>query len=424
MILAVIKAGWMNLKRDRAALMLSFAVPIVFLSIFAGIFGAQRSRTPSTKLAIADEDRSQNSKRLVAALQRESALRIVLAPKGQPPFTAKSAEEYVRGGDAPVALVIPKGFGATKISFEGTNASVPTFRLLTDSADPIAQQVAAGLLQKVVMTSMPEMMVSAGTDAIDRWSGGLTAQQKQTIDANMAQFRAWEARPRPATSSTAQSGGGELVKITTTDIVGQNKSNVVAALYAAGIGVMFLLFTASNAGGALLEENESGTLDRILTTRLTLTKLLLGKLAYLWTLGCVQLVVMFVWGALAFRLDLVHHIPGFLIMTAATTAATSAFGLLLASVSRSRAQLGAISTLTVLSVSAIGGSMFPRFLMPESVQKAGLVLFNAWALDGFTNVFWREEPLTSLLLPVLVLLGWTIVFFVTARQLTRRWEIQ
>lgn len=417
MIGAVVRAGWMNLRRDRAALMLSFVVPVVFFSIFAGIFGAQRSKTPKTTMAIADDDRSESSKRLVAALQKESALKLVLAPKDGQAFDAKRAEEYVRNGDAPVALVIPKGFGATKINFEGNDAAKPTFRLLTDSADPIAPQVAGGLLQKVVMTSMPEMMMSAGTDAVDKWSGGLTPQQKQTMDANIASYRQYSA------TSSAAKNNTELIKIETTDIVGKNKKNVVAALYAAGIGVMFLLFTASNAGGALLEENESGTLDRILTTRLTLTQLLLGKLAYLWTLGVIQLVVMFVWGAIAFKLDLAHHIPGFLIMTAATTLATSAFGLLLASVARTRAQLGAISTLAVLTISALGGSMFPRFLMPESIQKAGLVLFNSWALDGFTNVFWREAPLSSLLLPVLVLTGWGIAFFLIARQLTRRWEI-
>jgi ABC-2 type transport system permease protein len=82
-----------------------------------------------------------------------------------------------------------------------------------------------------------------------------------------------------------------------------------------------------------------------------------------------------------------------------------------------------MSTLVVLSLSAIGGSMFPRFLMPPGLQKAGLVLFNSWAIDGFTNVFWRELPLSQIALPVAVLCGWAIVFFIAARQLTKRWEI-
>jgi len=49
--------------------------------------------------------------------------------------------------------------------------------------------------------------------------------------------------------------------------------------------------------------------------------------------------------------------------------------------------------------------MFPRFLMPEAMQKAGLLTINAWAIDGFTKVFWRDEPISHLWPQVLVLLG-------------------
>ena len=419
MIAAVIRAGWLNLRRDRAALILSFIVPIVFFSIFAGIFSAQKSKTPRVTMAVADEDHSERSKQLIDALHAESALRIVESAKDDPrKFDAASAEAYVRAGSAPVALVIPKGFGTWKLRFD-RDSEAPAFRLLADSADPIADQVAGGLLQKTIMTAMPDMMMSGGVDALDRWSGGLSGAQRATIQQNMDQFKASRAKPGAATTSS----GGSFIKIAKTDVMGQNKSNVVVALYAAGIGVMFLLFTASNAGGALLEENESGTLDRILTTRVNMTTLLLGKLCYLWTLGFLQLCVMFLWGALVFKLDLFHHITGFLMMAIPTTFCTSAFGLLLASFCRTRAQLGAISTLVVLTVSALGGSMFPRFLMPEKVQKAGLVLFNSWALEGFTNVFWREEPLSSLLLPMAVLVGFGIAFFAVARQMTKRWEV-
>jgi ABC-2 type transport system permease protein len=413
MIAAIVRAGWLNLRRDRGALILSFIVPIVFFSIFAGIFGAQRGKTPRVTLAIADEDHSERSKQLVTALRAESALKIV-----DQPFTAASAEAFVRKGDAPVALVIPKGFANWKMNFRGDNGQ-PGFRLLADSADPIADQVVNGLLQKTIMTSLPEVMIDSGVDEVDKISGGLTPQQRVSIQQSIDQYKAFRAKPgNPKKAST-----GELIKISKTDVMGEKKSNAVVALYAAGIGVMFLLFTASNAGGTLLEENESGTLDRILGTRVTFTTLMLGKLAYLWTLGFFQICVMFLWGAFVFKLELFKHLDGFVLIALATTFCTSAFGLLLASFCRTRAQLGAISTLVVLTVSALGGSMFPRFLMPEKLQKAGLVLFNSWALEGFTNVFWRDLPLSSIVLPMVMLVAFGAIFFVVARMLVRRFEI-
>ena len=100
----------------------------------------------------------------------------------------------------------------------------------------------------------------------------------------------------------------------------------------------------------------------------------------------------------------------------------AAFGILLASVCSTRAQLGVLATLVILVMSSIGGSMFPRFLMPEAMQKAGLLTINAWAIDGFTKVFWRDEPVFHLWPQVLVLVGIAIVLFAISRRLARRWE--
>src|SRR5438105_8117296 len=337
MIGNIVRSGWMNLRRDRAAWMLSFVVPIVFFSIFAGIFGARRSSTPRVTVAVVDEDGSARSKRLVAALHAENALKVVDASD------ARSAEATVRKGDAPVALIIPKGFGTSQITFGPRGKSQVAFRMLRDRSDAIAPQVVSGLLQKTIMVGMPDVMISTGMDELERFGGPLTAEQRTNLQQQIARAQ--------ATTTSQQSGVDGLVKLETTDVVG-SKDNPIIAFYAAGIGVMFLLFTASGSGGAMLDEVESGTLDRILSTRVSMSTLLIGKLLYLWTLNVIQLIVMFLWGALAFRLPLARHLPGFAIMTAATALTCASFGLLLASAARTRAQLGAISTLAVLTISA------------------------------------------------------------------------
>ena len=420
MILPILRTGWMNLRRDRAALLLSFVVPIVFFSIFAGVFGSRgNDATSKVRVMVIDEDKSDSSRRLVEGLKAESSLRVIdqLETRGQPPrpFDRATAEAQVRAGEG-VAVVIPNGFGTTQFQFGPNGTNQPKLEIIADRSDPVAPQVVGGLLQKVAMTSMPELMMKAGVDAMDQYSGGLTPEQKTTLDQNIASFEQTQTTGTSATTDSA------LIQVKTSDVQGEKKRPLIA-FYAAGIGVMFLLFTASGAGGALLDEHDSGTLDRILTTRVSMTELLLGKLLFLTTLGVTQLIVMFLWAALVFGLDFHRHLPGFFIMAIATALACSAFGLLLASIARSRAQLSAITTLLVLSISAIGGSMFPRFLMPEAMQKAGLVVFNSWALEGFLKVFWREEPLLNLWPQVAVLLGTTLAFFLLARRLARRWEI-
>lgn len=428
MIFAVAWNRLANLRHDRAALVLSFVLPIVFFTIFAAIFAGDSGRSATRKIpvVVVNEDDSENARRFVAALKAETGLAVRETPAAKggkaAPFTAATAEAAVKNGDVSVALIVPKGFGDKPIRF-GTSGEKPRLTILSDPSDPVAPPVLAGLAQKVLMTAMPEAMAASGMEAMDRWGGGLTPDQRTRMNENLKRLRENRA-PAPDVSAPASADGGTgLVEIERRDVLGdKKKKNPMVAFYAAGLGVMFLLFTAAGAGGALIEEAESGTLDRILSTRVSMGRLLGGKLLYLANLAASQLLVMFLWGALFFGLEMRGHWIGFALMTIATALAASTFGLLLAAVSRSRMQLVALSNMAVLVMSAVGGSMFPRFLMPEAIQKFGLITLNAWAIDGFQKVFWREEPVSHLWPQLTVLCGIALVFFALARRVARRWE--
>ena len=135
-----------------------------------------------------------------------------------------------------------------------------------------------------------------------------------------------------------------------------------------------------------------------------------------------QIALMFTWGAVLFKLDFAGHLLGFFVLTPVTAAAAASFGLVLAAACRSRRQLGGVSTAVILTMSAVGGSMFPRFLMSETMQRIGLLTFNAWALDGYVKIFWRDAPVSALAPQLAVLAGLAAAFFAIARRLARRWE--
>ena len=428
MIPAIVRTSFRGLRRDRGAFILSFVLPVAFFSIFAIIFNSARSNTPQVRVAVVDEDQSPASQRLVAGLEREQSLKAFTRPNERngaaqsPEFTAQSAEAGIKSGDFPAAIIIPRGFGDHPVSLGPASASAPKIQILNDASDPIAAQVVSGMLQKVVMASMGDSMAGQGMEYFEQMSGGLTPEQKKRIEAGLGNYRQYLERQRTEPNAVQSGSGQALVATEIRNVVGENKKNPMVSFYAAGIGVMFLLFTASGAGGSILDEAESGALDRVLSSRVGMTTLLAGKMTYCTLLAFSQLCVMFVWGWAVFRLDLWSHLAGFVVMGLTTAFAVANFGMLLASVSKTRAQQGAIGTLLILSMSAIGGSMFPRPLMPESIKKAGLFTINGWAIDGFTKVFWYDEPLFHLWQQVAVLLAIGIVLFFIARRFARRWE--
>jgi ABC-2 type transport system permease protein len=429
LILDVTRTALIALKRDRGALVLSFVLPLAFFSIFAVIFGGQHDSTPRVTLIVVDQDKSEASGNLIRALEQDGSLWVHRSPvtkkgaRSGPDYTAATAEAAVKAGDAPVALIIPEGFGQHPIAF-GPDSGGSTLQLLNDQSDPIAPQIVVGLLQKAAMTSMPASMAEEGLKYTGEYIGGFTPAQQAKVEADLKALRKEEADGKTGTSSGGNSGGASagIVAVNERAVVGENKKSPMISFYAAGIGVMFLMFTASGSAGALLDEAESGTLERVLSTRVTMTKLLAGKLVFNTGLAFVQLVAMFLWGWAVFKLDFFSHLAGFAVMGLSTAFAVAAFGMLLASACQTRAQLAALSTLVILIMSVVGGSMFPRFLMPEAMQKAGLLTINAWAIDGFTKVFWRDLPVTELWPQVSVLLAVGVGLFLVARSVARRWE--
>ena len=437
MIRTLLRIHWTNLRRDRVAQLLTFVVPMAFFTIFALIFGGRGGGvTGRVHVAVVDESHTATSQRLVRALQAEKGLIVLTRVKaGGPardttrvPIDRARGEKLVRDGVAPVALVLPAGLDTSLARFDGGGVPI---QLLSDPSDPIAPQVVGGLLQKVVMSAMPDLFMKHGLGQFERYTGGLTPRQRQAVDQWLPQLSARAARDSAGAPAAGAGPGGDsagaagmsgLAKVEVVPVLGRKQDTSIISFYAAAIAVMFLLFAASAVAGTLLDEVDSGTLERVLSSHLGMTGLLTGKWIYITLLGMLQITVMFVYGMLAFRLDLLHHLPGFAVMTLFTAATAAAFGLFLASLCRTRAQLGGISMLIILVMSALGGNMFPRVFMTAAMQKAGLVTFNAWALDGYVKVFWREAPLAALLPQVGMLAGFMVVFLALARLFARRWE--
>ncbi len=423
-MITIIQLSWIKLRRDRVALSLSFLLPVIFFSIFAVILGG-RSGGPSTRpipVALVDLDQSELSVRFIDQLQLQDGLKLKLYKETEGPqelLTLADAEQMVRSGKVPVAVVFPAEFEA---SFSFSMEAQKAVTVLFDAADPVAKPMVSGLLQAAAFKAAPDFMMRSGMEAMALYCCELTEPQK-----------AWMNRDDVGQAASASMGDSGLVKVETTDIRSeQEEPPNLATYYAAGIGVMFLLFSMVGAGGSLLEEDEAGTLERILLTRVGMTQVLLGKWLFYALQGFAQLSIMFIWGWLVFDVDLMttHHLLGFVIVTAATAMAASGFGVLLATIAKTRDQLGGLSTVVVLVMSALGGSMIPRFVMPAFMELTSKFTLNGWAIDGFLKIFWYDDPAQGLLqfvsgitLEVSVLCLSALVFLVLARRLAEKWQV-
>jgi ABC-2 type transport system permease protein len=461
MIRTLLRIKWLSLKRDYAALGLTFAVPVAFFTVFAGLFGGLptggegQDRPRPLKIVVVDEDLSEGSRRFVAALRRQNAVEVSIAPEtdsqnapGPQPspesYSRDEARRLVRGGKVAAAVAVPAGWAG---SFGGFRPDQREIEIVYDAANPMARHSVNGLVQVAAMEALPDLLMKGGFRLMDQADSGLTPDQRRTIDELVEKVRGQldESRRNEAKKSTASDGpsadeGGfrGLVRVKASPARAEEgethgrKTGSLVSYYAAGLGVMFLLFSVVGAGGALLEEESRGTLERLLAGTVNMPTILLGNWLFTAIVGFAQVSLMFVWGAVVFHVDLwsARHFAGFVAMTAATASAAAGFGLVLATCCKSQAQLNGFATILVMVMSALGGSMVPRFVMPSFLDTTSKFTFNGWALDGYLKVFWYDDPKATLLqsvadlLPQLAALAAATVFFLLiARLLARRWEV-
>lgn len=386
MIATIIKINFLNLRRDKAAFALTFILPIVFFSIFAMIFGRMDSdvRDNKIKVVVVDLDQTDKTRSFIAAMKKEEVLDVM------PASDVAAARNEVHSGKFAAAVVVLQGCGAV---LGNPMADRDCVEVIYDAANPLAQSAVSGFVQGAAMMS-------------------LAPEVRAQFSRGLVRIRSRDVRAGETTEPSSQRS--------------------MTSYYAAGVSVMFLLFSMAGAGGALLDETESGTLERLLSTRASMSQVLVGKWLYLTGLGIVEVSLMFLWASFGFHLQLFTpgRIAGVAAMVIVTAAAAAGFGLVLATACTSRAQLNGISRVVILVMSAVGGSMVPRFVMPKFMDTAALFTFNGWALDGFLKVFWYNDvhatvgqSLFSLAPQLAVLTVLAIAFVGIARTLARRWEM-
>jgi ABC-2 type transport system permease protein len=393
------------LLRDPGALVMAFVMPAAFFVIFAEIFANAGSGDYQLHVAVLDEVRDTHSRRLLAALRQDPTVHgwIEVQSRG-------AVLEAVRHGAADAGLVV-RADGETLDSVGGFGAA--PLLVYADPSSAVAGSILVGRLQQAYATALPELLVGRVVELVENEFTEFSERQQTDIRAGLA-----DMGERAARNSAPAWSPAELVEEQA--VSGRPAARNHVAYYAGAIAFMFLLLSASQGALTLIEERDNGVLDRIAAGPGGANVVVNGKFLYLWALGLAQTALIFAIATLAYKVDVPYAFWRWLATALLSSAAAAAIALALISACRSRAQAQALSTTVILVMSAIGGSMVPRFFMPEWLQGLGWITPNTWVLEIYSGVLWRDEGFADLLLPGALLLLVTLVALLMAHVLARR----
>lgn len=375
--------------KDKRSVLLTFLLPIVLISLFAFAFGGVGgdNQPNPVKLLVSDLDNSVISKKIIKALDSLDGLTLIVSDLD------KSKILVAKGKYAGV-LVFQKGF-ETKL---GTDNSL---ELIYDKV----REMEIGMLQPVLIKTLMQFV---GKQQINKQMSSFFDKSFPNMTKNMRNKIAHQV----LNNETDNNSINVESTIKMTSITSKKKDTNIGLIQAvAGTAILMLLFSVAGLGTSILEEKENGTIKRLLFSPINGTTILYGKMLFAFFIALLQLSLMFIFAWLVFKLDIFTNIPALILMIIATSFAVSSFGIFLASISKTRKQSESLSTLIILIMSAVGGSMIPLFIMPAIMQKIAVLSLNYWGIQGFYDIFWRNLPLQNILPRIFVLLG--IGFFMT-----------
>lgn len=346
-----------------SAIVLMFVMPVMFSIIFGGI-GSGSSQSKPVVLMVAPKDETgENVKKLLSSNSQYSWRQ----------SDEKQARELIENQEALAAVLIEDSI------VENHQKSKP-------------------LLQVIVQRKTQEYL------ALSSYVEGVGRTLDQALKLNPGQ----DANMFNAILEQIAKRETMDVKREVIQKKGTNAGSV--GMLAIGFTIMFMMFGISGAASAILDEKTGGTWQRLLTSPITKAQVIFGYLLSYFLMGVIQLSVLMVvmkliygstWG------KLVYFIP-FAVLVIITIVG---FGLMMASIVKTRQQSGALSSVLIVSTCMLGGVYWPLEIVPEFMQYIGKAVPQSWMITGFREIVSGSLYMPAILNSTLVLLMFSLLFF-------------
>lgn len=439
------KKGVLLFTRNKAAVLITFLVPVVLIAIFGFVFGLYKhvdSGPSGIRLAVVNLSQEPAATELVDALKLEKTFRIVTETKSpdgsKRPLTEADVRAEMHNNQYRFALIIP----ADMIPEDGFGIHL---KFLSDPRNEIETQTVNGMLQKTIFSRVPQLLGQSLQHQSKKYLGGERFETFNHTIANtvaatyggdadqiyqrmiagdfgfsqLTQSTTDKSTSATTTTDKKTSDGpadifSKIARIETEQVTGKQVANPAASRLVGGYAIMFLLFALSGSATSLFEEKRSGIFQRILSAPVRLSHILWSRFLFGIALGTVQLIFLFLAGKFLFGMELFSHVDALLPLIVAAAAACTSFGMLLAAISSTQEMAMGLANLVVLVMCAVGGAWFPVSMMPAFIQNFSKLTIVYWSVEGFTSVLWAGQSLVEIL-PILgILIGIAIVVMTVA----------
>ncbi len=338
--------------RDRSVFVFGILLPFGLTFVFNLLLGPLSDGGPpvSARVALVDLDGTLVSAGLQSALDGA-------AEAGAVTWRAVGSEvaatEQLTAGEVDAVIVVPEGFGERALG-----GTVGDLRLVGDT-----ERQLAGLMAQGVAEAYLSRLRSAG------WASEAMAAGGSPLPPQLSYAQAVVA-PDPVALVPRETSDRQLDLLT---------------YYAAGMAAFFVFFTVQLGVTGILDEEQDGTLTRLLAAPVRRGALILGKVLSSVAIGVLSMLVLALASSLVMGADWGSPL-GVVVLIVAVVLAASGIVTLIAGIARTPQAAGNLQSIVAVTLGALGGAFFQ---LPDSSGLLG-------ALRRLTPHFWFMEGVADL----------------------------
>ena len=178
--------------------------------------------------------------------------------------------------------------------------------------------------------------------------------------------------------------------------------------YSPGMAIFFLLFTVGFTARGFFADRSEGMIERMRAAPVRPVEILLGKALSVLVYGVMSLGAIGVVTTMAFGADWGSPLAAAVLGLALVVAVVSLTALVIG-VSRTQRQAEGFSSIIVFGLALLGGNFIFLSTAPPALRRLALLTPNGWAIRGFTDLATIGGGPGTVVLPVLAILGFSVV---------------
>ncbi len=348
--------------RDKTAIFFIFLFPLIFLFVFGGIFG--KKSTVSFKVALVNQSSSEFSKEFVGQLNQNKTFKI-----DKDATSLDSAKEKMSRGQLDATIVLPEDFGVVK------NAQYPSGQA------------------KIYYTQNSQSAATTLDSVLNSVFGDIN---KELVKADV-----------PLTAVSEQLNTKSLSAFDYT--------------FAGLIGFSIIGLGIFGPVNVFPELKKQGILRRLHTTPLKVWQYFVANVISQSVIGLLAIALMFVVAMVVFDLKLSGNILEIALFVVFSIVMVFGIGMAIGGWAKDQNQAAPLANIVVFPMFFLSGTFFPRFLMPEVLQKISAFLPLTPVIEGIRLLTTEGKHLYQIGPQLAMIAVWTVVVYAIAFR-TFRWE--